>query len=247
VAAAPAFAADDLARMVRGPHFLGLVDPAQVTTRVRPDLLGVARRQLASETSAMFVAAEPQPKPNSPGVEIPWHEMASELIRMMTLFWWLWILIGLLAVGKLAYRIYETRRIARSGIREVDVMDGQTFERYLATLFQRLGYEVERTGRRGDYGADLVVWRDGVKIAVQAKRWTKNIGVRAIQEAVASKGYYKADRSMVVANRPFTQQARVLARANEVELWDRDRLMEEMLSHPVGDSVTGAPMKGAAF
>jgi HJR/Mrr/RecB family endonuclease len=108
---------------------------------------------------------------------------------------------------------------------------------YLAALFQRLGYRIERTGRRGDYGADLVVWRDGTKIAVQAKRWTKNIGVKAVQEAVASKGYYKADRAMVVANRPFTQQARILARANEVELWDRERLVREMLSHPVGDTV----------
>jgi HJR/Mrr/RecB family endonuclease len=34
---------------------------------------------------------------------------------------------------------------------------------------------------------------------------------------------------MVVTNRYFTQAARKLARANRVELWDRDQLVEALL------------------
>lgn len=107
-------------------------------------------------------------------------------------------------------------------------MDGRTFEQYLATLFRRLGYEVTLTRHRGDYGADLVVRKDGRRNAVQAKRWNKTVGVKAVQEAVAAKGLYECDLALVVTNSHFTQQARRLARANEVELWDRRELVQRL-------------------
>jgi restriction system protein len=173
-------------------------------------------------------------------VHIDWLHVAGETLNVLAAFWWLWLLVALIGTARVGYRLYQSRRLSRSGIREVDVMDGKMFERYLATLFRRLGYQVEQTRYRGDYGADLVVRRSGMKVAVQAKRWTKNVGVKAVQEAVAAKGYYKADAAMVVTNRGFTEQARVLARANDVELWDRDRLVSEMLSHPAASSAIAA-------
>jgi restriction system protein len=180
------------------------------------------------------ISAARQTKPDA--VHIHWLHVAGEALRatwtLAAAFWWFWLLLATVAAVRLGYRIYQQRRLARSGIHEVDIMDGKTFEMYLATLFHRRGYQVEQTRYRGDYGADLVVRRDGTKIAVQAKRWTKNVGVRAVQEAVASKGYYNADAAMVVANRAFTPQARILARANGVELWDRERLVKEMLANP---------------
>jgi HJR/Mrr/RecB family endonuclease len=78
--------------------------------------------------------------------------IAEETLRLAAAFWWLWLLVVLVAAAKLTYRVYESRRLARSGINEVDVMDGKTFERYLAMLFQQLGYYVEQTRYRGDYG-----------------------------------------------------------------------------------------------
>jgi restriction system protein len=72
-----------------------------------------------------------------------------------------------------------------------------------------------------------VISNDG---AVPAKRWSKTIGVKAVQEAVASKGIYKYAEALVVANRPLTRQARTLAEANEVTLWDRDVLVAKLLA-----------------
>jgi restriction system protein len=154
-------------------------------------------------------------------------------------FWPLWLLVGIVGAAKLAWRIWELRRLSRSGIGDVDLMDGTTFEHFLTTLFRRLGYLVEHTGRRGDYGADLVVTKDGRRMAVQAKRWSKAIGVKAVQEAVASKGMYKCSEALVVANRSFTRQARTLARANDVILWDRDVLVGKLLT--VNNSDTNRP------
>jgi restriction system protein len=144
--------------------------------------------------------------------------------------WPLWLVIGLVGLGKLAYQICLLRRLSKSGISEIDKMGGETFEAFLGTLFRRLGYAVEITRHRGDYGGDLVVSKSGKRTAVQAKRWSKRVGLKAVQEAVAAKGYYGCDAALVVANREFTQQARRLARANEVELWDRDVLVGKLLA-----------------
>jgi restriction system protein len=144
-------------------------------------------------------------------------------------FWWLVLIVGALLVARGLQWLIAERRLARSGINEIDVMDGVDFERRLTHLFSDLGYRVERTRARGDYGADLVLDRDGVRTVVQAKRWTKNVGVKAIQEAVAAKPMYRCDCAMVVTNRYFTDQAKRLAEANRVTLWNRDDLTSALL------------------
>jgi restriction system protein len=119
-------------------------------------------------------------------------------------------------------------------------MDGYTFEQYLRTAFTRLGYSVTDTRFRGDYGGDLVVRKNGTKTVVQAKRWTKNVGVKAVQEAVAAKGYYDADAAMVVTNARYTTQAKTLAMKNNVQLWDRDDLVSILLRTKAAESATAA-------
>jgi restriction system protein len=145
-------------------------------------------------------------------------------------FWPLWVLLGAVFVVRALLVLREWVRLRRSGIAEIDRMDGRTFERCLAMLFRRLGYHVEHVGRRGDYGADLVVRRDGKRVVVQAKRWTKNVGIKAVQEANAAPALYGCSGAMVVTNRHFTAAAKKLARANGVVLWDRDRLVKALLA-----------------
>jgi len=142
--------------------------------------------------------------------------------------WPLWVCVGLIALAALAVGLWRQRRIARSGIEEIDRMTGLLFEQYLASLFRRLGHSVERTSYQGDYGADLVVSKDGVKTAIQAKRSKRKIGIKAVQEAVAARGYYSCDKAMVVTNSFFTHQAATLAHRNGVSLWDRNRLAKAM-------------------
>ncbi|NLO42023.1 MAG: restriction endonuclease, partial [Bacteroidales bacterium] len=55
------------------------------------------------------------------------------------------------------------KRLIASRIDDIDIMDGKAFEKYLEALFKKLGYRVERTRYLGDYGADLVVFKNGVK------------------------------------------------------------------------------------
>ena len=123
----------------------------------------------------------------------------------------------------------KRKRLAASGIADIDTMDGKAFEEYLEVLFGKLDYQVRRTQYVGDYGADLIIEGGGVKTVVQAKRYAKTVGIQAVQEAVAAKGMYGCMEAMVVTNSTFTRAAEQLARANRVALWDRDRLVETIL------------------
>ncbi len=149
--------------------------------------------------------------------------------------WPLWAILVAILTLRIALDIYKQRQLLRSGIVDIDQMLGGTFERYLVAVFRRLGYPVEHTGRVGDYGADLIIVRNGVRTIVQAKRWSKKVGVKAVQEAVAAKGMYRCLEAMVITNSVFTQQARTLARANNVELWDRQKLVKMLQLLPPAD------------
>jgi len=111
-----------------------------------------------------------------------------------------------------------------SSLRKIDTMEGEEFEELLQAHFEKKGYRVSLTPLTGDYGADLILKKGGEKIIVQAKRYRQKVGNSAIQEIVAAKGYYEADKCMVITNSYFTQNAIDLAAANNVELWDRDDL-----------------------
>jgi restriction system protein len=156
--------------------------------------------------------------------------------------WPLWAFFGAVLLMRLAQDWYERRRLARAGMLEIDQMSGDEFERRLAVLFRTLGYSVTHTGKIGDWGADLVISKGGKRTVVQAKRYNKNVGVPAVQQAVTAKAKYDCTDAMVVTNSRFTAPARELARANAVELWDREQLIARLLqARPVAEQSPAPP------
>jgi len=126
--------------------------------------------------------------------------------------------------------IKRTERLKRSGIADIDKMEGVQFERYLGHLFRAQGFKVEVTKAVGDYGADLLIQKDGKKIVVQAKRYSKNVGIKAVQEAQAAIAHYAASEAWVVTNSDFTTAACELAKSNRVRLINREALVEMILA-----------------
>jgi restriction system protein len=104
--------------------------------------------------------------------------------------------------------------------------DGLAYERYCAALLERAGWEARTTRAAGDQGADVVAERDGVRLVLQCKRYAKPVGNGAVQEVVAARSYWSADRAAVVSNAGFTPAARKLAAATDVLLLHHDALLE---------------------
>ncbi|ALC92668.1 restriction endonuclease [Bacillus sp. FJAT-18017] len=142
------------------------------------------------------------------------------------------VLFGGLLIVALIVNVLRERKL--TGILEVDKMSGTIFEEYLQALLKTKGYYVQLTPATGDYGADLILSAKGKKIIVQAKRYKKNVGVKAVQEIASAKSHYKADECWVITNSFFTEQARKLAKSNQVRLVDRKQLMVWMLQENKG-------------
>jgi restriction system protein len=157
-------------------------------------------------------------------------DMFLTLFQLLLVFWPVWVVLGIVGAISIAFKLVGAYRLSKAGMADIDKMNGKEFEQYLAVLFDKLGYQVKRTSYRGDYGADLVIQKLDEKIVVQAKRYNKKVGIKAVQEAVASKDYYRCRKAMVVTNSQYTQQAINLAQANNVELWDRKKLVKMMLA-----------------
>lgn len=102
-------------------------------------------------------------------------------------------------------------------------LTGTEFEELLAELFTAKGYKVQLNGKSGDQGADLILSKDGVRTTVQAKRYTKAVNNKAIQEAVAAKAVHDCSFAMVVTTSNFTKGAFENAKANGVHLiWGKE-------------------------
>ncbi|MNJ45283.1 restriction endonuclease [Paenibacillus bouchesdurhonensis] len=126
--------------------------------------------------------------------------------------------------------IKRTERLKRSGIADIDKMEGVQFEQYLGHLFQAQGYKTQVTKAAGDFGADLILQKAGRKIVIQAKRYSKNVGIKAVQEAQAAIAHYGAVEAWVVTNSDFTAAAYDLAKSNQVRLINREALVEMILA-----------------
>lgn len=106
-----------------------------------------------------------------------------------------------------------------------DYMEGHDFEQFCARLLEANGfYNVQVTPGSNDQGIDILAQKQGVKYAIQCKRYSSDVGNKAVQEVFAGKSFYGCHVGVVLTNRYFTQSAKELAEKTQVFLWDRDIL-----------------------
>tara|TARA_B100000676_G_scaffold127586_1_gene126636 strand:- start:124 stop:1029 length:906 start_codon:yes stop_codon:yes gene_type:complete len=102
---------------------------------------------------------------------------------------------------------------------------GRRFEITVAELFKRQGFVTTIMGKTGDQGCDIMASKGGKKNSIQAKFSLSNVDNGAVQEVLSSLAIYNADHGIVVTNNFFTKGARTAARANNIELIDRNQLI----------------------
>lgn len=110
----------------------------------------------------------------------------------------------------------------------LDVMTGDEFEKSLLKLFRKLDFKAELTLASGDQGADLLLYKNNVSYAVQAKRYSTKVGNKAVQEVIAGRLFYQTEAAIVVTTNYFTPSAIELARKSKVIIWDRDNLLKQV-------------------
>lgn len=110
---------------------------------------------------------------------------------------------------------------------KIDEMDGKEFEKFMTAILIKNGFtNVYTTKASGDYGADILGEYNGFKYAFQCKRFDSKVGARPIGEVLRGMNYYECDKGVVITNNYFTRQAYTEAKACNVELWDRNKVLE---------------------
>lgn len=102
-------------------------------------------------------------------------------------------------------------------------MSGTDYEKYVAYQLKRAGFvKAEVTKKSGDFGADIILTdKDGSRMCVQCKQYSKPVGVKAVQEVIGAKAYYACSRAAVITTSTFTPAAKELAQRSGVELYEK--------------------------
>jgi len=128
---------------------------------------------------------------------------------------------NLKAIQEANYEKFKAIQIAN-----IDYMTGIAFENYLQKLLIIQRYGVTLTKATGDFGVDLVAFRNGDKFAIQVKRQGGKVSRRAISDAVAGMKHYECTKAMVITNNYFTPSSITFARSTGCKLVDRDTLIK---------------------
>ena len=97
-------------------------------------------------------------------------------------------------------------------------LDGVTFEKEVALLLEGRGYKVQRTGRSGDEGVDLLLTRDGKKIIVQCKAYKTHVAPAVVRDLYGSLHHHRANEAWLIATSEFSVRARLFAKGKTVRL-----------------------------
>lgn len=114
-------------------------------------------------------------------------------------------------------------------ILQVDKLNPNLFEAFVAALYYKQGFNVFLTPYTNDKGVDVVAMKNGENILFQAKQSSSIVGNDAIQEICTAKNYYESRfkekfELRVISNGNYSSSAEVLARTNHILLIDRNQL-----------------------
>lgn len=111
----------------------------------------------------------------------------------------------------------------------IDLMEGHEFEYWCASALKNDGFSsVDVTKASGDQGVDIVASKDGIRYAIQCKRYGTNLGNTPVQEVHAGKKIYRCHVGVVITNQYFTQSAKELAESTGTLLWDREWIRKHL-------------------
>jgi hypothetical protein len=97
--------------------------------------------------------------------------------------------------------------------------DGIAFEHWVSDQSSKFGWEATVSQPGSDQGVDIIAKYKGVKVGIQCKRYTANVGNKAVQEAFSAKQYFDLDKVIVMTTSGYTQSAIELAKPNDVGLY----------------------------
>ncbi len=168
-----------------------------------------------------------------------WWQVFLGIIGIFIQLWPLWVFLAVIVLIKLTFEVFipnlidtwRTRRRFAKGeewrsdrelLRWLRGMTPTDFEKYIADLFSRLGYDARAVGRSHDGGIDVIAEKDGVKNYIQCKKFiTSVVPVGAVRDFYGALADHLANgKGYFITTNKFTLEAQKFAEDKPVELID---------------------------
>jgi restriction system protein len=124
-------------------------------------------------------------------------------------------------------RLRNQARRAELKLAQLTSLSPETFEEFVAELFEALGYEVEQVGGTGDEGADLRLRRKDLLAIVQCKYHKRSVvGSPELQKFLGTIHHTRSHKGFFVTTSTFSLAAEKFVADHPIELIDGPRLVE---------------------
>ena len=127
----------------------------------------------------------------------------------------------------------------RPAVRLSPEMTPAEFEVFCAEQLRNCGWEVQVTPLCKDQGVDVIAVKNGIRVVLQCKLYSKPVGNKAVQEIAAGKIHQQAVYGAVVTNSTFTSSAKQPASTTGIRLLHHTDLLK--LDMILGEA--GAPYR----
>jgi HJR/Mrr/RecB family endonuclease len=105
-------------------------------------------------------------------------------------------------------------------------LDGWKFEKEIAVLFRKNGYQANVTRGSGDGGVDIFLRRDNKDFVVQCKQHASPVSPAVVREIYGALLHHKADGAKIVCTNGFTSGAIKFAEGKPIELLAIDEILK---------------------
>lgn len=111
-------------------------------------------------------------------------------------------------------------------IEDLFTLTDRQFERLVARIYQRKGYDVELTPPTRDFGADVLAEKDGIRTLIEVKHQRNPVGSSVVQRAIGATDFHDSQIASVVSLGGFTVGAEEAALNSPVTLWDAEDILD---------------------
>jgi restriction system protein len=141
-----------------------------------------------------------------------------------------------LAVQRVNERTAEALALSPATVSFTKELSPSEYEGFCAHELRQAGWAVQQTPIVGDQGVDLIAEKNGMRVAVQCKLYSKAVGNKAVQEIAAGRVHHRTAYGAVVSNSRFTEAAKALASSNRICLLHHKDLsrLEDFLARRTG-------------
>ena len=117
-------------------------------------------------------------------------------------------------------------------IEQLLALSPDDFERLVAKVFNKAGYQVKVTGRSGDGGVDIEIKRNSRVGIVQCKRYEGRVEIEKVRELFGTMVHKKVDIAFLVTSGHFSEGARQFIRDKPINLIDGQTLCKLIHRYP---------------